>query len=136
MTLYTDTWVTLAQANTYFATRLGASWWAPLTDAEKEALLVTAFNWLLYDGSFDLSPTTDSADVRIAQLEAAYFLHAYQPEYEQRSAAIAGGVTGVTSSKWSESYGSLQKPATVMAALARAGACSVGGELVTLEDLG
>lgn len=130
----TDTWVTLEQANAYFATRLGASFWGELGNAEKETLLVTAFYWLLHDGAFSLSPETDSQDVRIAQMEAAYFLHGNYLEYEQRAANIAGGGTSVSASKWSESYGTLSKPERVLSALKRAGAYSAGGTMIDLGE--
>lgn len=134
MTVGTDTWVTIVQADAYFSTRLGASWWAALANPAKETLLVTAFNWLLYDAAFGLSPETDSPDVRVAQMEAAYFLHDHQAEYEGRAANIAGGVTSVSASKWSESYGSLQKPERVIAALMRAGAYNGAGGMVPLGE--
>jgi hypothetical protein len=132
MTVGIDSWVTIAQADAYFSTRLGASWWAALANAAKETLLVTAFNWLLYDAAFELSPETDSPDVRVAQMEAAYFLHDHQAEYEGRAANIAGGVTSVSASKWSEAYGSLKKPERVLAALQRAGAYLGAGGMVEL----
>jgi len=134
MTVGIDSWVTIAQADAYFSTRFGASWWAPLVNAEKEALLVTAFNWLLYDAAFELSPETDSQDVRVAQMEAAYFLHDHQAEYEGRAANLAGGVTSVSASKWSESYGTLQKPELVLAALKRAGVYIGGGGMIDLGE--
>lgn len=134
MTVGTDTWVKLEQADAYFATRLGASFWGELGNAEKETLLVTAFYWLLHDGAFSLSPATDSHDVLIAQMEAAYFLHGNYLEYEQRAANIAGGVTSVSASKWSESYGKLSKPERVLAALKRAGAYSAGGTMIDLGE--
>lgn len=132
MTVGTDSWVTLAQATAYFATRFGASWWAALSSPEKETLLVSAFNWLLYDGTLELSASTDSQDVRVAQMEAAYFLHDHQAEYEERAANIAGGVTSVSASKWSESYGTLQKPERVLAPLKRAGFYVGGGGMIAL----
>jgi hypothetical protein len=135
MTVGTDTWVTIAQADAYFLTRFGASWWAALTEVDKTALLVTAFNWLLYDAAFGLSPETDSQDVRVAQMESAYFIHDHQAEYEGRAANIAGGVTSVSASKWSESYtGSLKKPERVLAALQRAGVYNGSGGMIDLGE--
>lgn len=132
MTVGTDTWVTTEQANAYFATRFGASWWAALSNSEKETLLVSAFYWLLYDGTLGLSASTDSQDVRVAQMEGVYFLHDHQAEYEDRAANIAGGVTSVSASKWSESYGTLQKPDRVLAPLKRAGFYLGAGGMVDL----
>lgn len=134
MTVGINSWVTLSQADSYFSTRLGASFWSQLTDPEKETLLITAFNWLLFDASFSLSPSTDNENVRVAQMEAAYFLNTYYLEYEQRAANIAGGVTSVFASKWSESYGTLQKPEMVICALQKAGAYLGAGTLISLED--
>lgn len=134
MTVGINSWVTLSQVNSYFSTRLGAEFWAELTDEEKETRLITAFNWLLFDASFSLSPSTDNENVRVAQMEAAYFIHFHYSEYEQRAANIAGGVTSVSASKWSESYGSLQKPEMVICALQKAGAYLGAGTLISLED--
>ena len=134
MIVGTDTWVTIAQADAYFSTRFGASWWTALTEADKTALLVTAFNWLLYDAAFALSPETDLPDVRVAQMEGAYFLHDHQAEYEGRTANIAGGVTSVSASKWGESYGTLKKPDRVLAALQRAGVYNGAGGMVDLGE--
>lgn len=140
VTVGVNSWVTLAQADEYFATRLGSSSWFALPPTgingadSKEALLVTAFNWILYDGKYSVSESTDSANVRMAQLEAAIFLLEYREEYESRAANIAGGVQSISASKWSETLGEVTMPARVAAALLRAGASSLGGAFVDLEQ--
>lgn len=134
MTVGVDSWVTLAQAGTYFSTRAGGSAWAALaSDAERESLLVTAFFWILYDGRYALAPETDSAAVRHAQLEAAYFLMGYREEYERRQALSAAGVTSVGTRVWNETIGAVGKPASVTGALAMAGVSSGGGVFVDVE---
>lgn len=132
MDVGTDTWVTLEQANSYFATRFGASAWSALDDATKETLLVSAFNWIFFDADFETSRSSTDENLRVAQLEAAWFLHNYQTEYEGRAANIAGGVTSVSATKWSESYGALKKPDRVLSPLKKAGAYDGSGGMFPL----
>lgn len=139
VTVGINSWVTPAQVDAHFASRLGSSPWYDLPDAAsegadtKEAFIVTAFYWLLFDAEYNLSADADNENIRHAQFEAIYFLLNYREEYEAREAARAGGVTSMSASKWSESLDAVRKPASVRGALARAGVASSGGMLVDLE---
>ena len=65
-------WVTEAEADTYFATRLGAStYWA--SGAEKAAALTTAYNNLVDCGKFSF-PSTATDKMKRGQYEQALFL--------------------------------------------------------------
>ena len=70
----TNTWITEAEADTYFASRLGASeYW--LSGASKEAALVTAYRQL--NASYYAFPTAIAgitANMKYAQCEQALFL--------------------------------------------------------------
>jgi len=132
VTVGVDTWVTVAEADAYFARRVGATAWAALSSADKEALLVTAFNWLLYDSALALSEGSDHPAIRHAQMEAAWFLLNYREDYERRQALRASGVVSMGTRVWSETLSEVKKPANVFAALSKAGVAAGGGVFVDI----
>ena len=76
LTVGTNTWISLEDANIYMATRVGAyKYW--VTGAEKEAALITAYNQLNACGWFDF-PTDISTNMKNAQCEQALFLLIHQ----------------------------------------------------------
>jgi hypothetical protein len=87
-------WVTIAEADAYFATRLNAAEvWASGTD--KAAALTTAYNDLVACGEFDFSNVASGDDanpLKMAQCEQALFL-LQDPSMEKRLALQAQGVT-------------------------------------------
>ena len=92
ITIGTDSWVTLAEADTYFSERIGASayWTATLTEVDKEAALKTSYrqiNSLSY--SF---PTIISDSMKFAQCEQALMLAAFADEMFRRASLQAQGV--------------------------------------------
>lgn len=108
LTLCTDTFITLADAETYMAKRLGASkfWHKERTDQDtKEAALATAYRSLVGCGQFSL-PTTAGGitqPVKDAQCEMALFLLQHQEDMDGRLGLQAQGVrqAGIVQ----ESYG-------------------------------
>lgn len=86
--------VSIAEADAYFLTRLGAStYWT--SGAEKTAALTTAYNDLVSCGQFDFSDVAsgeEDADLKLAQCEQALFL-LQNPDMESRLALQAQGVT-------------------------------------------
>lgn len=90
----TNTWIQVADADTYFLTRVGASrfWNEELPMPEKEAALVTAYNMLLAsDFSF---PETATQNMKNAQCEMALFLLIHQEDMDRRGGLQAQGVVG------------------------------------------
>jgi len=84
-------WITLAEAETYMATRLGASeHWN--TGASKIAALQTAYNQLVACGLFSF-PETVVAAMKNAQCEMALFLLIHQKDMDIRKGLQAQGVT-------------------------------------------
>jgi len=110
MTVGIDTWVTMAEANLYFANKYGASMWTTLPVATKEQLLVSAFNWIQQQKNFSISPASTSLKVKQAQFEAAWFLYKFGDEYEKRRALHEEGVESFSISKFSETLGGAQFP--------------------------
>jgi len=89
ITVGTNSWVTEAEANTYFLTRIhGDDYW---TDSASDNIpaLITAYNWL--NVRYDL-PVVGTADIKNAQCEYALFLLQHQPDLDLRMGLQAQGV--------------------------------------------
>ncbi len=95
-------WVTLAEANLYFTTRMNASKWTAST--EKESALTTAYNYLIASGAFSLPSTTTDA-MKKAQYEQALFLLIHGAGLEMRAGIQAQGVkaAGIVKEQYKES---------------------------------
>jgi len=105
LTVNSNTWITLVNAETYFLSRLGSSsyWSATVTDEIKKASLVTAFRHLTGMKDFSLPITGTPADiVQYAQCEQALFLLVTQNELLSRKGLQAQGV--VSAGVVKESY--------------------------------
>ena len=105
----TNSWVSVAEADTYFTDRVGASDWFDLDESpatpganSKETFLISAFYWLFDDQGFNLPQVSDDPIIKRAQEEAALFLMKYSLSYEERQAKIAAGVERFKNSKWEE----------------------------------
>jgi hypothetical protein len=84
-------WINISDANTYMATRLGASkYWTDT--AEKAAALQTAYNQLVGCGLFSF-PSTAAQVMKDAQCEMALFLLAHQEDMDVRLGLQAQGVS-------------------------------------------
>lgn len=84
-------WITVADADTYMGTRLGASkYWTET--AEKAAALQTAYNQIVGSGLFSL-PETATQVMKNAQCEMALFLLAHQEDMDVRLGLQAQGVS-------------------------------------------
>lgn len=87
----TNSWATLAEAETYFLGRLNARhYWN--ADAEKEPALITAYKQIINSGIFSGFPTTTSQLMKDAQCEQALFLLAAGDDLETRQSLQAQGV--------------------------------------------
>ncbi len=113
----TNSWVSVAEADTYFTDRVNASDWFQLNDPpatpgedSKETFLVSAFYWLFDDPGFSLPLVSTDPIIKRAQEEAALFLMKYAEGHEDRQAKIAGGVARFKNSKWEEDLSEIKKP--------------------------
>ena len=88
----TNSFVTAAEATTYFTTRWGADTWAALTEAQKDAALVTAYNQIVQSGAFSI-PDTITTQIKMAQMEQALFITIHGVDALARAGLIAQGVT-------------------------------------------
>lgn len=98
----TNSWATVAEADTYFSEKYGASAWAGLANAEKESLLISAYRWIQQQAIFSISPSSTSAVVKQAQFETAWYIYNFWAEHEKRRALYVQGVTKFKISSFSE----------------------------------
>lgn len=116
ITVGTNSWVTLAEAEAYFRTRLGSSGYWNGT-ANKVAALVTAFKQLLRCGMFNIAATDTAQAIKDAQCEMALFLLIHQEDMDSRAGLQAQGVTkaGIVQEEYSGN--ALMVPANVLGLL-------------------
>ena len=99
----TNSWVTIAEADTYLSTKWGASDWATLNNiTEKTPLLISAFNFLRRQTGYEIDPASTDQAVKDAQCETAWFLYRHSDEWNKRSALYASGVRSFDVMSWSE----------------------------------
>lgn len=91
LTVGENSWVTVAEADTYFSSRLGSSeHWC--SGAEKETALITAYNQLNGCGLFSF-PADVAQVMKNAQCEQALFLLIHVEDIDRRKGLQAQGVT-------------------------------------------
>lgn len=90
----TNSWTTLAYAETYFTTRLNADlfWSATVSDAKKEAALITAYDFINGCGDYSIAPDCSDVAVKKAQCEMAFFLLQHGADMDARKGIQAQGV--------------------------------------------
>lgn len=113
LTVGTNSWVTVSEADTYFSDRVGTGdYWND--DAEKAAALVTAYKELTNSGHFNL-PSTATQVMKDAQCEYALYLLIHEPDRSIRAGLITQGVVeaGVVKEKYSSSIRKLKFPPMV-----------------------
>lgn len=102
LTVGTNSWVTVAEANTYFDEKYGASAWATLGLHEKERLLISGYRWIMAQSFFSISPASTAPAVKQAQCEAAWFLYMHNEALEKRRGLYVTGVRQFDISAFSE----------------------------------
>jgi hypothetical protein len=115
----TNSWTTVAEANTYMETRFG-SWEFWTDETNKEAALITAYNKIVNSGFFADLPDTANVGMKAAQCEMALFLCMEGGDINRRAGLQAQGVVQAGIAK--ETYdpnarGKLAFPPEVLALL-------------------
>jgi hypothetical protein len=110
----TNSWITLADADTYFTTHIGSDPWDALSDANKEYYLVTAYNWIYYDSAFSVPAASTETAVKYGQCEAALYLISYYTDMKKHEAMIASGITSFEYGKRQEDLTQIKKPQIVI----------------------
>lgn len=130
----TNSWVTLAEAETYFSDHIGSTPWDALTDSNKSKYLITAYRWIYYDSAFPVPASSSETAVKNAQCEAALFLINYYTGHNKREALIAGGVKEFEYGKRREDLTSVKKPQTVIDMLSSVGYYASGVALFEVTN--
>jgi len=118
ITVGTNSWISLADANTYFESHIGSSPWDALSDNDKEKYLVTAYRWIYYDNAFNVPASSSETAVKYGQCEAALYLINYYTDMQKHEAIIANGVKSFSYGKRSEELSEIKKPQTVISMFA------------------
>jgi len=136
----TNSWVTIAEADTYLEDSMNAGDWFDLPiesgteqgSKSRSSVLITAFRWLMSHSSLSgLSASLTDDNVKQAQIESAIFLLRYQSDYERRDSLRAMGVSQMSVSKWSESLEDVTLPSNIASLLSSY--TIRGGMIVTLR---
>ena len=107
-----NSWVTLAEANSYLLEKIGADDWATAANALKEQCLISAFRWINRLTNYSISVVTNN--VKYAQIELAWYLYNYYDTHAKHEALNAQGVKEFRISKFHEALrGKTELPDTV-----------------------
>ena len=110
LTVGTNSWVTVIEADNYLSDKFGADGWSALSNNVKEQCLVTAFWWLYTYPGLNVPKTSTNEKIKTAQIELAWWVYNNYPEFEKRGVLIASGVEDFTLSKWKEKLGKQDLP--------------------------
>jgi hypothetical protein len=100
--LHDNSWVTIAEADTYLSDKFGASAWLLSTD--KAALLITSFREIYFNPDFSIPKTSTNEAVKSAQIELAFWLLNYDVDRDKREALQIMGVTSAKADDTQENY--------------------------------
>lgn len=107
----TNTWATLAEADTYLTNKVGSTSWFSLEDTpatpgaeSKESFMLMAYNLLLNKGGFCIYSGLTATNVKYAQIEMAYHMAISLKDFEDNANRLVKGVSKFTLSKWTEEY--------------------------------
>ena len=114
LTIGSNTFVTLTEANNYLEGKIGADNWATLTDTQKKQCLISAYRWLVRLG---VPSTSTSTIIKNTQIELAWWLYNNYEEYEDRESLYASGVRSFRLGEWSESLSEVDMPKFVKDAI-------------------
>lgn len=122
VTVGTNSWTTIAEADTYLTDRIGAEDWFDLSDTgspgadSKTTFIISAYYWLKNSAEVEIAATVADSNVKNAQAEAALFLLNHYNELNERRAAIATGLKSFQYSRRREelNYSQLQIPVHIL----------------------
>jgi hypothetical protein len=131
LTVGTNSWATIAEADAYFEGKFGADTWSALSTLQKSQLLVTAFNWIRQQSTLAVDATETADIVKAAQYETAWFAYRWMDEYEKRRALSSSGVKSFRALDWSETLGDVKFPQFISDMLIDY-ATNCGGQIVSV----
>lgn len=98
----TNSWVTIAESDSYLEEKLDASAWASLTDLQKTQRLISAYRWINQQADISIAASSTADVVKYAQIETAWYMHKNWTAHDKRNALYAQGVREFDISKYSE----------------------------------
>jgi hypothetical protein len=107
LTVGTNSWCTLAEANAYLEEKPTAGAWAGLSDTVKKQWLITAYRYIFRHFNVTATVTTNK---KYAQIELAWWFYLYYTNWEKRESLIAGGVTKFKISRFEEELDKISIP--------------------------
>ncbi|GAF85062.1 unnamed protein product [marine sediment metagenome] len=140
----TNSWATLVEADLYLTDRIHAEVWFTLLDTpanpgeeSKESYLISAFYWLSGSPQLEIPASSTAANVKIAQIEGAFFLQEHYEALNERRAAIATGLDSFRYSKRMEnlSASDLKIPDYILGMLGEFGTMNTTAILLGEYDL-
>ena len=112
----TNSWATEAEANTYFAERLGASGFWVESATDNPLALITAYREIVGSGRWSVSASTTASDaLKQAQYEHALYLLVHEPDRAIREGLQTQLVVeaGVVKEKYGNGSGFMRFPPIV-----------------------
>lgn len=100
----TNSWVTIAESDSYLEEKWNADAWASLTDSQKTQLLITAYRWINADDNYEIAASSTDDNVKYAQIETAWYCYKENDAIEKRMGLQAQGVESFDISRFSEDY--------------------------------
>ena len=104
ITVGTNSWVTIAESDTYMEERWQGSTWASISDDNKTQLLITAYRWINADDRFEIAASSTDDNVKYAQIETAFYIYNRYVQIEDRMALQSQGVQSFRLSEFSENF--------------------------------
>jgi len=130
---YNNSWVTIAQADDYFASKFGCAAWASLSVADKTALLLQSFREIQAQPTFSIAATETAQIVKDVQCEYAWYIY-ISPNRDRVIAMYSGGVRNYSASKFSERMEPWEFPQPIAAMLHDFLSSSGGGSFTATRD--
>lgn len=124
-------WVTIAEADTYFLTKWGASAWASLVNLQKEQLLSSAYNWI--KSLYSISDSSTDPKIKRAQYELAWYIYNFYDEHLKHQALNAQGVKSFSIMSFSETLTQAVFPPFIADMLPDDALASTGGKIVSVH---
>jgi hypothetical protein len=102
ITVGTNSWVTLTEANDYLESQFGNNWDSITSDDDKKKCLITAF-WLIYTWpDYSIPKTSTEENVKYAQIKLADWIYSNYSDWKEHGAMIAAGIKSFALPKWRE----------------------------------
>lgn len=132
LTIGINSWVTVAEADSYLTDKWGADNWSSLTNTQKLQALITAYYWIQSLADYNISATSTEANIKNAQIELAFYISENYAEHNKRRNLYSQGVRSFKISKWSEKLDKSKLPKIVEDLLTDE-LINTGGYIATIE---